>query len=55
MTSIAHNWNEKDVVFITAQRFAIINRVTKNRWEQIRGALKFWEGNAEDEEKRDEW
>ena len=55
LSSIAHYWNENDVGFITAQKFAIKIGLQKNRWEQIRGALKFWEGNAEDEEKTDEW
>ena len=55
LSSIARYWNEKDVSFITAQKFAIKTGLRKNRWEQIHGALKFWEGNAEDEEKTDEW
>ena len=55
LSSIAHHWNEKDVGFITVQKFAIKTGLQKNRWEQICGALKFWEGNAEDEEKTDEW
>ena len=29
--------------------------MSKHRWEQIRGALAFWEGNAEKAEKTDEW
>ena len=48
-SSIAHYWNEKDVGLMTAQKFAIKIVLQKNHWEQIRGALKFWDGNAEDE------
>ena len=55
LSNIARYWNEKDVSFITAQKFAIKTGLRKNLWEQIHGALKFWEGNAEDEEKTDEW
>ena len=54
LSSIAHYWNEKDVGFITAQSCHKTG-LQKNRWEQIHGPLKFWEGNAADEEKRDEW
>ena len=42
---------KKDVGLITTQKFAIKTVLQKNHWEQIRGALKFWDGNAEDEEK----
>ena len=54
-SSIAHYWNEKDVGFITGQKFAIKTGLRKNCWEQIRGALTFRESNAEVEEKTDEW
>ena len=43
---------KKDVGFITAQKVAIKIGLQKNCWEQIRGALKFWEGIAADEEKK---
>ena len=46
-SNIAHYWNEKDVSFITAQKFAIKTGLRKNRWEHIRRPLTFWEGNAE--------
>ena len=52
LSNIAHYWNEKHS-FITAQKFAIKTGLRKNRWEQICGALTFWEGNVE--EKTDEW
>ena len=52
LSSIAHYWNEKDVGFITAEKVAIKTGLQKNCWEQIRGGLKFWEGTAEDEEKK---
>ena len=48
LSSIAHYWNEKDVGFITAQMFAIKTGLQKNCWEQIRGALKFWEGKKKE-------
>ena len=33
LSRIAHYWNEKDVGFITAHKFAIKTGLQKNRWE----------------------
>ena len=45
-SAIINNRDEKDVGFITAQKYAIKTGLQKSRWEQIRGALKFWGGGG---------
>ena len=52
LTTIQDYWKVKDDGFITANRFGEKTGMSKHRWEQIRGALAFWEGNAEKAENR---
>ena len=51
-------WSLEDNGFKPAKRFKEKTGMSKNRWEEIRSALGFWEGNGDfiyEKEKEDEW
>ena len=51
-------WSLEDNGFKPAKRFKEKTSMSKNRWEEIRSALCFWEGNGDsihEKEKEDKW
>ena len=57
-TCIDDYWSTENNDFMPALKFKEKTGMSKNRWEEMRSALAFWEGDIEvtrQKEKEDEW